>query len=219
MAVVRERPLFSGTALRVTYQIKEIFRTLQGEGGLAGTPMVFVRFAGCNLWSGRESDRAGARCDFCDTDFLGGERLSVNEVVDRVRALAGPSWICFTGGEPALQLDQELLTAIHAAGYRAAIETNGTVPLDAVRALLDWVCVSPKTPDFVERSGDELKLIYRGQSREALRAFEELTFRQRFLQPEWGPRYESLLASALEFLQGQSEWRLSLQTHKLLGIP
>src|SRR5262245_20966522 len=134
-----------------TYAVREIFRTLQGEGAQSGTPMLFVRFSGCNLWTGRAEDRARdaarhrAACPlFCDTDFVGGERLGSTEIVARMRALPGPRWICFTGGEPALQLDRELLETTRAAGYRAAVETNGTVSLDGVRDLLDWVCVSPK---------------------------------------------------------------------------
>ncbi|MSP60307.1 MAG: radical SAM protein [Myxococcales bacterium] len=181
--------------------------------------MVFVRFAGCNLWSGREEDRASARCDFCDTDFIGGERLTAQEIAGRVIALAGPAWVCFTGGEPALQLDRALLLEVRGHGYKVAIETNGTLGLDTLRPLIDWLCMSPKTPDLVVRSGEELKLIYRGQEPAAIRAFEVLGFQQFFLQPEWGPRYDELLAGALQFLQEQPRWRLSLQVHKLLGLP
>ncbi len=203
------------------YAVKEVFRTLQGEGGLAGTPMVFVRFAGCNLWSGREEDRAGARCDFCDTDFVGGERFTVEELTARVGAEAagGPRFVCFTGGEPMLQLDAPLLESLRARGFRAAVETNGTVALDAVRPLLDWVCMSPKTPELAVTAGDELKLVYRGQPADEIRRYEALAFRHFFLQPEWGARYDALLAGALAFLQTQSTWRLSLQTHKLIGLP
>ncbi len=201
------------------YAIKEIFRTLQGEGGQAGTPMVFVRFAGCNLWSGREEDRAEARCDFCDTDFVGGEHLEIGQILARIEALSGPRWICFTGGEPALQLDRALVEAVRARGYRAAIETNGTVALDEIRPFIDWVCMSPKTADLKVSSGDELKLIYRGQSSEAILAYEKLDFDHFFLQPEAGARYDALLAGALAFLQNQSRWRLSLQMHKLIGLP
>jgi 7-carboxy-7-deazaguanine synthase len=201
------------------YAVKELFRTLQGEGGLAGTPMVFVRFAGCNLWSGREEDRAGARCDFCDTDFVGGERFTVDELVDRVAALAGPRWICFTGGEPLLQLDRPLLERVRGRGYRVAVETNGTVALGGLRPLLDWICMSPKTPELEVTSGNELKLIYRGQPPDEIRRFEALDFADLFLQPEWGPRYRQLLDGALAFLQTQARWRLSLQVHKLVGLP
>jgi 7-carboxy-7-deazaguanine synthase (Cx14CxxC type) len=204
------------------YAVKEVFRTLQGEGALAGTPMVFVRFAGCNLWSGREQDRAGARCDFCDTDFVGGDQLSLAELVDRVARAAepgGPRWVCLSGGEPALQLDAPLADALHARGMRLAIETNGTIDLAPLRTKIDWLCVSPKTDDFVVRAGDELKLIYRGQDEAALRAFEALPFAHFALQPEWGARYDALLAGALAFLQRQSRWRLSLQVHKVVGLP
>jgi 7-carboxy-7-deazaguanine synthase (Cx14CxxC type) len=201
------------------YAVKEIFRTLQGEGGLAGTPMVFVRFAGCNLWSGREEDRAGARCDFCDTDFVGGQKLTIDELLTQVVELAGPKWICFTGGEPLLQLDRPLLEAVRGSGYQVAIETNGTVALDGNRPLVDWICMSPKTDDLALREGDELKLIYRGQSADAIRRFEELPFSHYFLQPEWGARYQDMLDGALTFLQSQSRWRLSLQVHKLVGLP
>ena len=205
---------------RGSYLVKEIFRTLQGEGGLVGTPMVFVRFAGCNLWSGREEDRAGARCDFCDTDFVGGERLDGPAIVERLGAAAagGPRWICFTGGEPLLQLDRALLEAVRGAGYRVAIETNGTVALGELRPLVDWVCMSPKTEPLAVTSGQELKLVYRGQSAAAIRRYEELDFRHFFLQPEWGRRYDELLAGALAFLEAQQRWRLSLQVHKWVGL-
>ena len=201
------------------YAVKEIFRTLQGEGGLCGTPMVFVRFSGCNLWSGREEDRAIARCTFCDTDFIGGERLTSSAIADRVADLDGPRMVCFTGGEPALQLDRALLEAARGRGYRVAIETNGTVALDGLRPLLDRVCVSPKTPDLAVTAGDELKLVYRGQPPDEIRRFEALDFRSFFLQPEAGPRYQAMLDGALAFLTRQSRWRLSLQTHKLVGLP
>jgi 7-carboxy-7-deazaguanine synthase len=203
------------------YQVKEIFRTLQGEGGLVGTPMVFLRFAGCNLWSGREEDRAGARCDFCDTDFRGGEALDAPAIVARIEALPGPRWICCTGGEPMLQLDRRLLGALHEAGYQVAIETNGTVSIDEVRGLIDWVCVSPKTPEgeLRVREGDELKLIYRGQSAAEIDRLAALPFRHRSLQPEWGARYEAMLAGALDYLRGQATWRLSVQVHKIVGMP
>lgn len=201
------------------YAVKEIFRTLQGEGALTGTPMVFVRFAGCNLWSGREEDRAGARCDFCDTDFLGGEKLVAATIADRIMALDGPRFICFTGGEPALQLDRPLLEAVRARGYRVAIETNGTVSLDAIRPLLDWICMSPKTDALAVTSGSELKLIFRGQTDEAIRRYESLDFEHFFLQPEWGASYPARLAGAIGFLERQSRWRLSVQTHKVIGLP
>lgn len=204
-----------------SYLVKEIFRTLQGEGGLAGTPMVFVRFAGCNLWTGREEDRATARCDFCDTDFVGGERLSIEQLADRVdrTAAGGPRWICFTGGEPLLQLDAALLIRVRERGYHVAIETNGTIALDRLRPLLDWVCMSPKSDDVVVAAGEELKLVFRGQSDDEIRRHEGQDFRHFFLQPEAGARYPAMLAGALAFLERQAKWRLSLQTHKLIGLP
>jgi organic radical activating enzyme len=210
------------------YRVREIFRTLQGEGGQTGTPMVFVRFAGCNLWSGHERDRerdaarSGAACPrYCDTDFVSGEPFTVDALLARVVALAGPRWICWTGGEPALQLDRPLLAGARSAGYRSALETNGTVALDGIRDLLDWVCVSPKLDgaDWRVREGDELKLVYRGQGADELRPLESMAFRHFLLQPEWGPRYQQHLDAALALLQGQSRWRLSLQTHKLVGLP
>ena len=207
------------------YRVKEIFRTLQGEGGQSGTPMVFVRFSGCNLWSGHEADRArdaarhAAECPrWCDTDFVAGDKLGVDELADRVQALAGPRWICFTGGEPTLQLDRALLDATRAAGYRAAVETNGSVDLAPIRDLLDWVCVSPKQSELIVRAGDELKVIYTGQPDEEVRRLEALDFRHRFLQPAWGPEYQRNLDGAVRFLESQPLWRLSLQTHKLIGL-
>ena len=212
-----------------SYVVREIFRTLQGEGAQAGTPMVFVRFAGCNLWSGHDADRErdaarhGAMCPrFCDTDFVSGDRYTIDQLVDRVRSVAGPSgpsWICFTGGEPTLQLDRPLLEATRRAGFQAALETNGTRSLSDLRDVLDWVCVSPKTPGFVQRSGDELKVIYQGQPVAELAELATLNFRTRSLQVEWGPRYEPLLAELLAWLPTQHAYRLSIQTHKLLGLP
>ena len=210
----------------MAYVVREIFPTLQGEGAQAGLPMVFVRFAGCNLWSGREPDRArdaertGASCPlWCDTDFVSGDRLTAPVLVERVKAHVGPRWICFTGGEPSLQLDRPLLEATRAAGYRAAIETNGTRRLDEIADLLDWICVSPKLPVPAVTRGHELKVVYSGQPETELRALETLAFEHLSLQPEWGPRYPTHLAAALDFLRRQPRWRLSLQTHKILGLP
>lgn len=213
----------------MAYVVREIFRTLQGEGVLSGTPMVFVRFAGCNLWSGRECDRERdaarhhAACPvFCDTDFAGGDRMDAAELLARVAAQRGPRWICFTGGEPMLQLDRPLLQAARERGYHVALETNGTLRLDAVRDALDWVCVSPKLPkpnELAVLEGDELKLVYSGQPDPEIHAWEALRFRHFALQPEWGPRYLAHLEGALAFLQTQPRWRLSLQTHKIIGLP
>lgn len=200
------------------YRINEIFRSLQGEGALVGTPMVFVRFAGCNLWNGREGDRPQAQCGFCDTDFSHVETLSGDEILQRIASLAGPAWLCLTGGEPALQLDRPLLELLRAQGWRCALETNGSLPIDAYRDLIDWICVSPKTSELRVQEGDELKLVYRGQTREELERLGALNFRHHLLQPEWGPRYRELMTQALVFLETQGRWRLSLQTHKVLGI-
>ena len=211
------------------YAVKEIFRTLQGEGAQAGTPMVFVRFAGCNLWTGRapdrerDAERTGTACPrYCDTDFVGGERLDADEILARIAtAGAGPRWLCLTGGEPALQLDRPLLEALRGAGYQTALETNGTVDIAPIRDLLDWVCVSPKRParDIVVRDGDELKLVWSGQDPRDLAEWEALAFRHYSLQPEDGPRAAEHLAAAIALVRGQGRWRLSVQTHKLVGLP
>lgn len=220
----------------MAYLVREMFRTLQGEGVQVGTPMLFVRFSGCNLWTGREPDRVrdaartGAQCPlYCDTDFVSGERLEASDIVARLSSLPGPRWICFTGGEPALQLDRPLLEATRAAGYLAAIETNGSRDLGPIRDLLDWVCVSPKLPlsnllvpstaQTIVCEGDELKLIYQGQAASTLEPFVQLHFRHFLLQPAWGPRYQEFLVAALSLVQAQPVWRLSLQTHKILGLP
>ena len=183
-----------------------------------GTPMVFVRLTGCNLWSGREAERAQAVCSFCDTDFVGGDRMSAEEMIGRIAKLPGPRWVCFTGGEPTLQLDVELLQRLRERGYRIALETNGTLDIEPLRSLLDWICVSPKSEPLAVSSGDELKLVYRGQSDEAIRRYEALAFTHFLLQPEWGERYQEQLSGTLAFLQRQARWRLSLQTHKLIGL-
>ena len=173
-------------------------------------PAVFCRFAGCNLWSGREADRAAAVCKFCDTDFVGGERFADSE------ALADAVLAAWTGGEPLLQLDAELIGALHTRGFRIAIETNGT---QAVPAGVDWVCVSPKAdaPLVVER-GDELKLVY-PQARGAPERYEALDFKHFFLQPMDGPDRQRNTELAVQYCLAHPRWRLSLQTHKLLGIP
>ena len=209
------------------YSVKEIFYTLQGEGANTGSPAVFLRFAGCNLWSGREQDRASAVCRFCDTDFVGtdgpggGRFASAESLADAVLA----AWPCgiekhrltvCTGGEPLLQLDMPLLHALHARGFRVAIETNGTKP---VPEGVDWVCVSPKAgaPLVVER-GDELKLVFRQAGAEPER-FERLTFEHFFLQPMDGPERAQNTALCVLYCREHPRWRLSLQTHKLIGIP
>ena len=211
----------------MSYAIKEIFYTLQGEGANTGRPAVFCRFAGCNLWSGREQDRADATCRFCDTDFVGtdgpggGRFASADELAGAVLS-AWPSdganrpFVVCTGGEPLLQLDQPLLDALHRAGFEIAVETNGTQP---VPSGIDWLCVSPKADaTLVVHSGDELKLVFPQAGAEPSR-YESLEFKHFYLQPMDGPEREAHTAAALRYCLAHPRWRLSLQTHKLLGIP
>jgi len=212
----------------MSYAVKEIFYTLQGEGAHAGRPAVFCRFAGCNLWSGREIDRADATCDFCDTDFVGtdgpggGRFASAEELARRVRAAwpghagEGVPYVVCTGGEPLLQLDAAAVEALHAAGFEVAVETNGTQPAPPG---LDWICVSPKAGAPLQlRRGDELKLVY-PQSDAPPDAFDDLEFTHRFLQPMDGPRLRDNTAGAAAYCLAHPAWRLSLQTHKLIGLP
>ena len=208
------------------YQVKEIFYTLQGEGANAGTPAVFCRFAGCNLWSGREQDRATAKCRFCDTDFVGvdgvggGQFQTSDELARACRAActagSGPAMVVLTGGEPMLQVDDDLIDALHARGFSIAIETNGTL---AVPDGIDWVCVSPKAGQpLVQISGDELKLVY-PQAGADPALYAALDFEHRFLQPMDGPDRASNTAAAIAYCKANPPWRLSVQTHKILGIP
>jgi 7-carboxy-7-deazaguanine synthase (Cx14CxxC type) len=212
----------------MTYAVKEIFYTLQGEGANTGRPAVFCRFAGCNLWSGREQDRDEATCRFCDTDFVGTDGPGGGKFEapgDLARAVAsvwpnegGPArrLVVCTGGEPLLQLDPPLLEALHRAGFEVAVETNGTIEPPGG---IDWLCVSPKADAaLVVRSGDELKLVYPQDGGEPER-FEHLRFDHFFLQPMDGPRREANTQAALRYCLDHPRWRLSLQTHKLLGIP
>jgi 7-carboxy-7-deazaguanine synthase len=212
----------------MTYAVKEIFYTLQGEGANAGRPAVFCRFAGCNLWTGREADRDSAVCRFCDTDFVGtdgpgGGKFAAPQALAAAVAAAWPPGdaaarppVVCTGGEPLLQLDPPLVEALHAAGFEIAVETNGTVPPPAG---LDWVCVSPKADaELVVTAGDELKLVY-PQAGAPPERYAGLGFRQFFLQPMDGPAREANTRAALEYCLAHPRWRLSLQTHKLLGIP
>lgn len=210
----------------MTYAVKECFYTLQGEGAQAGRPAVFLRFAGCNLWSGREADRTGAVCDFCDTDFVGtdgpggGKFAKAESLARHAGALwpdgAGARFIVCTGGEPLLQLDAALIDALHAEGFEIAVETNGTV---AAPAGLDWICVSPKgTAPLVQRSGHELKLVF-PQDAAPPEAFEGLDFRVFSLQPMDGPARAANTAAAIAYCKRRPRWRLSIQTHKDLGIP
>ncbi|HEX8223498.1 MAG TPA: 7-carboxy-7-deazaguanine synthase [Allosphingosinicella sp.] len=208
----------------MTYAVKEIFLTLQGEGLQAGRRAVFLRFAGCNLWSGREKDRAEAQCTFCDTDFVGtdgerGGRYSASELVAQVRQACGEgerALVVVTGGEPMLQLDAALIGLLHDFGFEIAVETNGTLPAPPG---LDWVCVSPKAgTEVVQRSGDELKLVWpqSGIDPEALLGWD---FRHFLIQPLDGPGREAATAAAIDYVLRHPRWRLTLQTHKLLGLP
>jgi 7-carboxy-7-deazaguanine synthase (Cx14CxxC type) len=212
----------------MSYAVKEIFYTLQGEGAQSGRAAVFCRFAGCNLWSGREQDRASAICQFCDTNFAdtngpGGGRFASAEalaaaVAERWPAEAhhGKRFVVCTGGEPLLQLDPALIEALHERGFEIAVETNGTI---AAPAGLDWICVSPKAgTKLVQRSGNELKLVY-PQPQATPEMFESLGFGQFFLQPMDGPNREANTKLAVEYCLAHPQWRMSLQTHKLLGIP
>lgn len=209
----------------MTYAVKEIFYSLQGEGAHAGTPAVFCRFAGCNLWNGVEADRAQATCRFCDTDFVGvdgpggGKFKAAEHLAAAVSAawegVGGEKFVVCTGGEPLLQLDAGLIAALHARGFKIAVETNGTVP---VPAGLDWVCVSPKADaPLVVTAGDELKLIY-PQDGGAPERYEQLAFRHWFLQPMDGPARDANSKDAVAYCLAHPKWRLSVQTHKYLGI-
>jgi 7-carboxy-7-deazaguanine synthase (Cx14CxxC type) len=209
----------------MSYAVKEIFYTLQGEGANAGRAAVFCRFSGCNLWSGREEDRADAVCRFCDTDFVGMDGTGGGRFA-RAEALAdavartwpgggGPRFVVCTGGEPLLQLDPPLIDALHRVGFDIAVETNGTQPApDGI----DWLCVSPKAgAPLVQQRGDELKLVFPQRGAEPER-FESLAFGEFFLQPMDGPDLEANTTAALEYCLQHPRWRLSLQTHKILGI-
>jgi 7-carboxy-7-deazaguanine synthase len=226
------------------YSVKEIYTTLQGEGAQTGRAAVFLRFAGCNLWSGLERDRAGAVCQFCDTDFVGtdgsggGKFADADALADAVASawataveslssplpsserergqhIGKPYAVC-TGGEPLLQLDESLIAALHGRGFEIAIETNGTQP--APRGI-DWICVSPKAnAPLVLTSGDELKLIFPQEGTDPPR-FERLDFRHFFLQPMDGPDVRANIEAAVRYCLRHPQWRLSLQTHKLIGLP
>ncbi|HYD60059.1 MAG TPA: 7-carboxy-7-deazaguanine synthase [Noviherbaspirillum sp.] len=211
----------------MTYSVKEIFYTLQGEGTHAGRPAMFCRFAGCNLWTGRESDRATAICKFCDTDFVGtdGERGgkfvdsdSLAQTIDDLwpSTYTASKFVVFTGGEPLLQLDRALIESMHAHGFEIAIETNGTVP---VPEGVDWVCVSPKVgAELVVRRGNELKVVI-PQAKQDIAEYELLEFEHFYLQPMDGPDVDRNTRLAIEMCKNNPKWKLSLQTHKLLQIP
>lgn len=229
----------------MTYTVKEIFYTLQGEGAQSGRAAVFCRFSGCNLWSGREEDRSRAVCQFCDTDFVGtgpdgGKFKSAGELADAIdrcwggggRAADGAAasevsgfpersadvpkkYVVCTGGEPLLQLDEKLIAELHQRGFEVAVETNGTKPAPKS---LDWICVSPKAgAPLIQRSGSELKLVY-PQEKALPEEFERLDFRHFFLQPMDGPHTAANTEAAIEYCLRHPRWRLSLQTHKLVGL-
>jgi 7-carboxy-7-deazaguanine synthase len=203
----------------VAYTVKEIFKSLQGEGARTGRVSVFCRFAGCNLWSGRERDRSRAVCQFCDTDFINGVRFARAELVDAIDRAWGDTqserYVIFTGGEPALQLDPPLIAAIKARGFAVAIETNGTIP---VPSGIDWITVSPKAGAFwVQRRGDELKLVY-PQNGLLPADIEPVGFAHFYLQPMDGPERAAHTKAAIAYCLQNPRWQLSLQTHKLLGI-
>jgi 7-carboxy-7-deazaguanine synthase (Cx14CxxC type) len=212
----------------MSYAVKEIFYTLQGEGAQAGRAAVFCRFAGCNLWTGREADRSTATCQFCDTDFVGvdgqgGGKFASAQALARaieekwpVGGLLGRRFVVCTGGEPLLQLDRKLIEALHECDFEIAVETNGTV---AAPDGLNWVCVSPKAgAQFVQKSGDELKLVFPQTGADPV-DFEMLPFRHFFLQPMDGPSRAANTELALKYCLDHPQWRLSLQAHKILGIP
>jgi 7-carboxy-7-deazaguanine synthase len=217
----------------VSYTVKEIFYTLQGEGAQAGRAAVFCRFSGCNLWTGREEDRSRAVCQFCDTDFVGtgpdgGKFAGATELADAVERCwgggstrtdsnegAGTKYVVCTGGEPLLQLDDELISALHQRGFQVAVETNGT---QRAPRSLDWICVSPKAgAPLVQKSGSELKLVF-PQDRAMPEEFESLDFAHFFLQPMDGTDTAANTRRAIDYCLAHPRWRLSIQTHKLVGL-
>jgi 7-carboxy-7-deazaguanine synthase (Cx14CxxC type) len=212
----------------MSYAVKEIFYTLQGEGAQAGRAAVFCRFAGCNLWSGREADRSTAICRFCDTDFVGldgkggGRFESAEDLAAAIEqkwpqdSSRGKRFVVCTGGEPLLQIDAPLIEALHSLHFEVAVETNGTI---AAPAGLDWICVSPKAgTQLAQMGGDELKLVY-PQTGADPSDFESLSFKHFFLQPMDGDNLDANTKLALRYCLDHPQWRLSLQTHKILGIP
>lgn len=210
----------------MTYSVKEMFYTLQGEGANAGRPAVFCRFAGCNLWSGREADRASAICPFCDTDFVGTDgdgggkfdsASSLAHTLDRLWPATEPKhkFVVLTGGEPLLQVDAALVEALHHQGFTIAVETNGTV---LPPAGIDWLCVSPKAGStLVVKQGQELKLVY-PQTEADPAQFAALDFEHFYLQPMDGPAARANTQAAIAYAQSHPQWRLSVQTHKMIGI-
>jgi len=210
----------------MSYAVKECFLTLQGEGVQAGSRAVFLRFAGCNLWSGREQDRASAQCNFCDTDFVGtdgeggGKFTSAEALAKQVEALWGEGrdgrLVVITGGEPMLQLDERLVDALHQRGFRVAVETNGTLPAVAG---LDWICVSPKAgTKVIQREGNELKLVWPQENIDPAE-FESWSFDHFLVQPMDCEEREAALKAAIALAMERPKWRLSLQAHKVVGLP
>ena len=208
------------------YSVKEIYYTLQGEGYHTGRPAVFIRFSGCNLWTGHEKDRSGAICDWCDTDFVGtdginGGKFSVEEIINIINSLwngnilSEPYVVC-TGGEPLLQMDDSLIKALHKAGFEIGLETNGTmIPPDGI----DWICVSPKAnADLILKNGNELKVVY-PQCGMNPRIHEKLKFDHFYIQPMDGVHQEDNIKRSEKFVIDHPQWKLSLQTHKIMGIP
>jgi 7-carboxy-7-deazaguanine synthase (Cx14CxxC type) len=209
----------------MNFAVKEIFYSLQGEGRHAGRPAVFCRFAGCNLWSGRESDRVTAACNFCDTDFVGvdgegggrfdGPQALADAVEHMWSGVGGRRFVVLTGGEPLLQVDDGLIAALHERGFEVAIETNGTLP---VSSPIDWITVSPKgATQLVQTSGDELKLVF-PQANVDPASFEGLAFSHFLLQPKDGPDRDANMADAIAYCLRHPHWKLSLQTHKYMSI-
>ncbi len=209
----------------MTYSVKEIFLTLQGEGAQAGRRAVFCRFAGCNLWTGREADRAKAICKFCDTDFVGTDGTGGGKFADAAALAAAVAgcwgegtdhrYVVLTGGEPMLQVDAALIDALHAEGFAIAIESNGTLP---VPRSIDWICISPKAgSELVQVNGDELKLVW-PQPGSDIEWLAALDFSHRLIQPLDDPAREANVAQCVALVQRDPRWRLSLQTHKLLGL-
>lgn len=213
----------------MTYSVKEIYYTLQGEGAQTGRPAVFLRFAGCNLWSGREAHREAAVCRFCDTDFVGtdgpggGKFETADDLAEAVRrawprgSISASSYVVCTGGEPLLQLDGAAIDALHGAGFEIGVESNGTL---VAPEGIDWLCVSPKgRAPVVQTSGDELKLVYpQAEPGAQPDAFAHLGFRHFFLQPLDSPERDENTRSAIDYCLRHPQWKLSLQTHKIIGI-
>jgi 7-carboxy-7-deazaguanine synthase (Cx14CxxC type) len=209
----------------MTYAVKECFLTLQGEGMQSGSRAVFLRFAGCNLWTGREQDRASAECSFCDTDFVGtdgeggGKYKTADQLAEQIASLWGPDderrLVVITGGEPMLQLDAALVDALHTRGFSVAVETNGTLP--AVEGL-DWICVSPKAgTKVIQRSGDELKLVWPQEGIDPAE-LESWDFRHFLVQPMDCEKGEEAVAAAIRLAMERPKWRLTLQAHKVVGL-